>query len=130
MPPAIQTSRSAVIVLFESVAVVFLSAMTNAVVASCVVLVPAVAVGAVGVPVKTGDADKTTDPVPVDVVTPVPPFATANAAPDQFELLMLDSVANEPRPRVDLAVGASASSMIDLPNDVILVVENVSDAVD
>jgi hypothetical protein len=38
--------------------------------------VPAVAVGARGVPVRVGDADNTTDPEPVDVVTPVPPLAT------------------------------------------------------
>lgn len=28
------------------------------------------------VPVNVGDADRTTDPLPVEVVTPVPPFAT------------------------------------------------------
>ena len=39
------------------------------------VLVPAVAVGASGVPVRVGDADNTTEPVPVDDVTPVPPLA-------------------------------------------------------
>jgi hypothetical protein len=31
------------------------------------------------VPVRVGAADKTTEPVPVDVVVPVPPSATANA---------------------------------------------------
>ena len=50
--------------------------VTNAVVAICVVFVPAVAVGARGVPVRVGLADNTTDPEPVDVVTPVPPLAT------------------------------------------------------
>ena len=34
-------------------------------------------VAAVNVPVSVGDADRTTLPVPVLVVTPVPPFATA-----------------------------------------------------
>ena len=29
------------------------------------------------VPVNVGDADRTTDPLPVEVVTPVPPAATA-----------------------------------------------------
>ena len=38
---------------------------------------PAAAVGATGVPVKAGDSDNTTLPVPVDDVTPVPPLATA-----------------------------------------------------
>jgi len=53
-------------------------ACTNAVVASCVVLVPYAAVGARGVPVKVGDADNTTEPEPVEEVTPVPPLATAS----------------------------------------------------
>ena len=51
------------------------AAVTNAVVAIWVVLLPAVAVGAVGVPVKSGDADNTTLPEPVAEVTPVPPLA-------------------------------------------------------
>jgi len=34
---------------------------------------------AVTVPVNVGLADKTTDPLPVDDVTPVPPFATASS---------------------------------------------------
>jgi hypothetical protein len=50
---------------------------TKAVVASCVVFVPATAVGAVGTPVNAGAIERTTDPVPVLVITPVPPFATA-----------------------------------------------------
>ena len=51
---------------------------TNAVVAICVVSVPTAAVGARGAPVKVGDADSTTAPVPVEEVTPVPPLATAS----------------------------------------------------
>jgi hypothetical protein len=39
--------------------------------------VDAVILDAANVPVKVGFADKTTDPVPVEVVVPVPPFATA-----------------------------------------------------
>jgi len=34
-------------------------------------------VGMVTVPVKVGEADSTTEPVPVEVVVPVPPLATA-----------------------------------------------------
>jgi len=52
--------------------------VTNAVVAICVVLVPPVAVGASGVPVRVGLAESTTEPVPVDAVTPVPPLATGS----------------------------------------------------
>lgn len=51
---------------------------TNAVVAIWVVFVDDAAVGAVGVPVSSGDAERTTEPLPVDVVTPVPPFATGS----------------------------------------------------
>jgi hypothetical protein len=51
---------------------------TKAVVAIWVVLVPVDAVGASGVPVRVGLADSTTLPVPVDVVTPVPPLATGS----------------------------------------------------
>ena len=40
------------------------------------VFVPLVAVGTVGVPVSAGLAERTTLPVPVEVVTPVPPLAT------------------------------------------------------
>ena len=36
------------------------------------------------VPVNVGAVDKTTEPVPVDVVTPVPPFATARVPLDIF----------------------------------------------
>jgi len=50
--------------------------ITKAVVAICVVLVAGEAVGANGTPVSVGLADKTTEVVPVDVVTPVPPLAT------------------------------------------------------
>lgn len=39
-------------------------------------MVEVAAVGAKGVPVKVGLADRTTLVVPVDAVTPVPPFAT------------------------------------------------------
>ena len=49
--------------------------------ASCVVLVFNAAVGADGVPVNVGLILNTLLPVPVLVVTPVPPFATANVPP-------------------------------------------------
>jgi hypothetical protein len=51
--------------------------LTNAVVAICVLSVLTEAVGANGVPVNVGLALSTTLPVPVEVVTPVPPLATA-----------------------------------------------------
>jgi len=57
---------------------VCITAWTKAVVASCVVLVEVAAVGAKGVPVNVGLADKTTLVVPVDAVTPVPPLATGS----------------------------------------------------
>ena len=58
----------------QSLLVLFV--LTNSVVASWAVLVPAEAVGASGIPVNVGEADKTVFPVPVEVDTPVPPFST------------------------------------------------------
>lgn len=45
------------------------------------VSVPDVGVPRIGV-TKVGDVDKTVSPVPVLVVTPVPPFKTGNAVPE------------------------------------------------
>ena len=50
---------------------------------------PAAAVGATGVPVKEGELDNTTLPVPVDVVTPVPPFVT-DKVPVTFEVKSIE----------------------------------------
>ena len=52
---------------------------------------------------KVGEVDKTTEPVPVEDVTPVPPLATGSAVPDQV-------TANVPRvvrglPDTDKIVG-------------------------
>ena len=58
------------------------ASVTNAVVATAVVLFPTpcvtaiVPVGKVGVPVNVGDSDNTVFPVPVEEFTPVPPFRT------------------------------------------------------
>jgi hypothetical protein len=54
--------------------------LTKAVVAICVELLDASAVIAVGVPVNAGLVDKTTDPVPVELLVRVPPFATVKGA--------------------------------------------------
>jgi hypothetical protein len=51
---------------------------TKAVVASFVELSVVAAVGAVGVPVRAGETLRTVLPVPVEVVTPVPPFRTGS----------------------------------------------------
>ncbi len=78
VPPVIATELAFCVDMVPSVPV---AAVTNAVVAICVVLVPGAAVGARGVPVNVGLALSTTLPVPVDVVTPVPPFATGITVP-------------------------------------------------
>jgi len=52
----------------DKLALVVLAAVTKAVVANVVLLSVDIAVGAVGVPVKAGDTDKTTFPVPVSSV--------------------------------------------------------------
>ncbi|NBS67371.1 hypothetical protein EBT31_00455 [bacterium] len=76
-PPVILTLLAFCVDMVPSEPVALDTAVvTKAVVAICVVLVPAVAVVDSGVPVSVGEADKTTDPVPVEEVTPVPPLAT------------------------------------------------------
>src|SRR5262249_54758226 len=52
------------------------AAVTKAVVASCVGLVPGTGVGAVGVLSSAGELASTTAPAPVEVFVPVPPLAT------------------------------------------------------
>src|SRR5690348_12061406 len=54
--------------------------VTKAVVAICVVFVPAAAVGAVGVPVSAGEAEKTTEPDPVSSVKADARFALDGVA--------------------------------------------------
>ena len=46
-----------------------------------VLKLPDVGVPSAGV-TSVGDVDKTTEPVPVEVVTPVPPLATPNVPPN------------------------------------------------
>jgi hypothetical protein len=60
------------------------------------VKVVALMVAAVTVPVNVGSAERTTDPVPVEDVTPVPPFAAARV-PDPT-LPMLRAVIPDPAP--------------------------------
>lgn len=95
---------------------------TNAVVAICVLSVVFAAVGAVGVPVNAGDIDNTTLPVPVEVVTPVPPLATAKVPVMSPVLMSIESqsgaVATVPVPtdtkyfRVVVVLPASLASVL------------------
>ena len=59
-----------------------------------------VAAAAVMVPVSVGDADNTTDPVPVDEVTPVPPEVTASVAdrPAAVPVTLMPQVPDAPVP--------------------------------
>jgi hypothetical protein len=65
-----------------------------------------VTVAAVTVPVNVGPAERTTDPVPVEVVTPVPPRPTANV-PDTA-LPMFRSVIADPAPIKVVALTVAA----------------------
>jgi hypothetical protein len=56
-------------------------------------------VAAVTVPVRVGDAESTTLPVPVEVVTPVPPLLTARVPETSEPSAMLPVVKAEPLPR-------------------------------
>ena len=67
-------------------ALVEFAAATKAVVASCVVLVPGVAVGASGVPVSVGEALITTFPVPVNELETTFLLASVNKAWDAVAL--------------------------------------------
>jgi hypothetical protein len=79
------------------------NAATKAVVAICVELVPGAAVTAVGVPVKAGLVDNTTDPVPVEVLVPVPPLVIANGVvnvnvPDDIAVAVIVPASKLPLP--------------------------------
>ena len=78
VPPVIATALAFWVDIVPKVPV---AAVTKAVVAIWVVFVPGDAVGVRGTPVKVGLALNTVLPVPVEVVTPVPPEATGSAAP-------------------------------------------------
>ena len=72
-------------------------------VAIWVVFVLVAAVGAAGVPVNVGLAERTVLPVPVEVVTPVPPFATGSV-PVTFVVKLAKVVDVVPVP--PLAIGS------------------------
>lgn len=86
---------------------------TKAVVAICVLSVLAAAVGAVGVPVRAGEADRTTEPVPVEVVTPVPPLATGKV-PDT-------SADKDTDPHVGAPEELPCSTWVDVPAKVVAI---------
>jgi hypothetical protein len=67
----------------------------------------------VGDPVSAGDADRTTEPVPVDVVTPVPPFATGNAEPEYESVSVPEPVTGE-LVTVKMA-GAAKPTLVTVP---------------
>lgn len=99
------------------------AAVTNAVVAIWVVFVPLAAVGAVGVPVRAGLAERTADPVPVDVVTPVPPLATGSVPVTPVESgrpVALVSVTADGVPRFGVTrAGDVALTVAPVPVDVV-----------
>jgi len=70
-------------------------AFTKAVVAICVELFATSAVTAVGVPVNEGLEDNTTNPVPVELLVPVPPLATLNGVAKLKEVAVIVPVFNE-----------------------------------
>jgi hypothetical protein len=91
-------------------------AFTKAVVAICVELFVTSAVTAVGVPVKEGLEDNTTDPVPVAVFVPVPPLAILNGVVKVNEVAVIVPVFNEvdeifPDDTTDVAVIIPAAKL-------------------
>ena len=103
--------------------VVILTALaTKAVVAICVVFVPAVAVGAVGVPVNVGEA-KGAAPKLVKAaeaeVAPVPPFAIGTVPNEMALLEMLNGLDAEVTPVTGAAaqLGIPAAKVNIWPSD-------------
>ena len=60
-----------------------------------------------------GDVDKTTEPVPVDVVTPVPPLSTGNAVPE-YESANVPEVVTG-LPDTERNVGADNATELTVP---------------
>ena len=85
----------------------------------------ALALPSIGV-TNVGDVDSTVFPLPVDVVTPVPPLRTGKAVP-------LKEIANVPLvviglPAIDKNVGTDAETLVTVPLPLLLkVVQSVLD---
>ena len=102
-------------------------AATKAVVAICVELVPGAAVTAVGVPVKAGLVDNTTDPVPVDVFVPVPPLVIANGVvnvnvPDDIAVAVIVPASKLPLPSLLTIVPAVLDEVAESTFDATVVI--------
>ena len=102
-------------------------ALTNAVVAICVELLDTSAVIAVGVPVNAGLVDNTTDPVPVDVLVPVPPLVMANGVvnvnvPDDIAVAVIEPAAKLPLPSLFTIVLAVFVEVADSTSDATVVI--------
>ena len=76
-------------------------------------LVPPVKVAKTAVPLNVGLADSTVFPVPVLVVTPVPPFKTGSAVPDNVIAKVPLVVTGEPE--IDKKAGTDAATEVTLP---------------
>jgi hypothetical protein len=89
--------------------------------------VPGIAVGAVGVPVNSGLVDNTTDPVPVEVLVPVPPLAILNGVvklnvPDDIAVAVTTPAAKPPAPSLLTIVFAVFDDVAAFNVDAILVI--------
>ena len=106
-------------------------AATKAVVAICVELLDGSAVIAVGVPVKAGLVDNTTDPVPVAVYVPVPPLVMANGVvklkvPDDIAVVVIVPAAKLPAPSLLTIVFDVLSDVAELTDDATVVIVDES----
>jgi len=102
-------------------------AFTKAVVAICVELFDTSAVTAVGVPVKEGLVDNTTDPVPVDVLVPVPPLVMANGVvnvnvPDDIAVAVIVPASKLPLPSLLTIVFAVLDAVAEFTDDATVVI--------
>jgi len=78
------------------------------------VAIPTPAKVSVGV-VMVGDADSTTLVVPVDVVTPVPPFSTGRAVPEYVMASVPAPVIG--LPEIENTLGTVAATLVTVPPD-------------
>ena len=80
------------------------------------------AVGAVGVPVNAGLEDSTTNPVPVELLVPVPPLAILNGVvklniPDDIAVAVIVPAAKLPVPSLFIIVFAVLFEVADNTED-------------
>ena len=109
-----------------------ISVRTNCVVAICVVLVDSAAVIAVGVPVNDGLVDNTTNPLPVELLVPVPPLNTLNGVvklnvPDEIAVAVIVPAAKSPLlSRLTIVIGVLVEVADNTDDAIVVIVDEIT----